>query len=392
MPAGEKSNRGAWRAIGRTDVILATVFAVVLLPTSLLALTQTDEPAPTPLLILLFGLFALVHAASLVAIRMPIAAFVGASLVMLALAVIPDAAGIPAAIYPSSFAYLLCVGQVSAQCERRIGVAALCVGVLGAAIIAVTPVSAFAFQLRLGIFFGLAALVTVGWAIGMLQQFRRQHADDSARARVQQAIVEERMRINRDLHDVVAHSMTVMIAQAEVARALAHDDPDVSIRATSVVIDTGREALRGMRGIVAAGADTPFEAVPDIDTIVRDVNGVRSVETAVVFAETGSRGVLDPAARIALRHAVREALTNVIRHTASPRSVDVQLQWGAEHVVAMVVDDGGSGAAVESPGAGIGLISMAERVRSAGGTLSATPVEPSGWIVRIELPCGEAER
>lgn len=394
MPAGETSISGAWRAIGRTDVILASVLAVVLLPTSLLALVQSADPVSVPEAILLAGLFALVHVFSLVAIRFPRTAFVGASIVMFVLAVLPGAGGIPAAVYPSSFAYLLCIGQVAAHCERRVSAAALGIAVLGAGIIAVVPTLNLELHLRFATFVGLAALVTLGWAIGMLQRLRQQQIDNAERVRVQQAIAAERMRINRDLHDVVAHSMTVMIAQAEVARALAHEDPQASSRALSVVVDTGRDALRGMRAIVAESADEPLETVPDIDTIVRDVDAVRSARTTAAFNETGTRGVLDPASRIALRQAVREALTNAIRHTSPPQNINVQMDWDGDRVVTTVVDDGGSSSAApgeKGPGAGIGLISMAERVRSAGGTLSAAPADAAGWIVRIELPYGRGE-
>lgn len=386
MPETRSAAGGGWRSIGRPDVLLAAALTIVLLPSSLLALVQGERPAGTPLVLTLTLLFAVLHALSFVAVRFPLAAFAVASGVMVALAVLPGADGVPAAMYPSSAAYLLCLAQVVIQRSRLLGLGALAVGVLGAVIITVRAMTDFEPQVVWGMLVGLIALVCVAWVIGMLQRLRRLHADDRDRARVQQAIAEERMRINRDLHDVVAHSMTVMIAQAEVGRAHVRDDPETSARAMSVVVDTGRDALRGMRGIVGVEADAPREPVPEIDVISADVEGVRSIETAATFVEEGKRGELDAAARIALRHAVREALTNAIRHTAAPRRIEVRMQWSPEHVATTVIDDGGAGAGDESPGAGIGLIGMAERVRSVGGTTTALPAEPAGWIVRIELP------
>lgn len=404
MSETKSASGDGWRSIGRTDVILAVALLVLLLPTTFLALVQGDRPVDAPILVALAVLFAALHALSLLAIRLPLAAFAAASAVMLALAVLPGSDGIPAAMYPSSIAYLLCLAQVVIQRSRVLGFAALGIGAAGAVLITLLPMPALGPQVRWGLLVGLVALVSVAWAIGMLQRLRSQQADDRERARVQDTITAERLRINRDLHDVVAHSMTVMIAQAEVARADVRDDPEASAHAMSVVIETGREALRGMRGIVGAGADAPREPVPDVDTISADVEDVRSVETAATFVEEGVRGTLDPAARIALHHAVREALTNAIRHTAPPRRIDVRRQWLPGQVVTTVHDDGGAGggggvgsgagaaadAVAESPGVGIGLIGMAERVRSAGGVASAGRVEPSGWMVRIDLPLAGA--
>jgi len=392
---------GGWRSIGRSDVILAAALAIVLLPSTLLALVQGTQPVDTPILVVLAALFVVLHALSFLAIRFPLASFAVASLVMLALTVLPGSDGVPAAMYPSSVAFLLCLAQVAIQCRRLLGLGALAVGIAGAVVITLMPMREFEPQTQWGLLVGLIALVSVAWAVGTLQQVRRQQADDRERVRVQQAITEERMRINRDLHDVVAHSMTVMIAQSEVARASVRDDPEASAHAMSIVADTGREALRGMRGIVATGSDAPREPIPDIDTISADVAGARSAETVATFEEIGGRVSLDAPARIALRHAVREALTNAIRHTAAPRRVDVRMRWEADRVMTTIIDDGGAGAGArsnavvgsdaertthESPGAGIGLIGMAERVRSAGGTMSAGKVEPAGWAVRVELP------
>lgn len=381
-----------WRAIGRPDVVLAAALTIVLLPSTLLALVQGAQPVAAPILVVLAALFCVLHALSFVGIRFPLASFAAAALVMLALAVLPGSDGVPAALYPSSVAFLLCLAQVAIQRRRLLGLGALATGVTGAIVITLMPMREFDQQTRWGLLVGLIALVSVAWAVGTLQQVRRQQADDHERTRVQQAIAAERMRINRDLHDVVAHSMTVMIAQAEVARAGVRDDPDASAHAMSIVADTGREALRGMRGIVAVDADAPREPIPDIDAIPADVAGARSAETAASFEEEGSRGALDAAARIALHHAVREALTNAIRHTAAPRRVEVRMQWEGERVVTTIVDDGGADAVsstnADSPGSGIGLIGMAERVRSAGGTMSAGEADP-GWAVRVELPVSE---
>lgn len=390
----KSSNSDGWRVLNRPDVILAIAMTVLLLPASLIAVVQAQAVPDPAAAAALTALFAVVHAATLVSVRFPVTAFAAASLAMLALALLPGGAGIagaPAALFPSSFAYLLCVGEVVALRTLPFGLGAFGVGVLGAAVIAWTPVSTMPDDIRVGLFVGLAAMIAAAWAIGLLQRQRRQHAEERQRTRVREAIVAERMRINRDLHDVIAHSMTVMIAQADVARALIRDDPDASTRALRVVADAGREALRGMRGVVAADADTPREPVPDIETIGTLVEGVRSVETDARLEVTGAPRRLEPDALIALHHAVREALTNALRHTLPPRRIVVSLEWSADGVIANVDDDGGTGQGPASPGSGLGLIGMAERVRLARGTMSAGTQHPAGWRVRIQLPYAENE-
>ena len=381
-----------WRVLNRPDVILAISMTVLLLPASLIAVVQAQAVPDPAAAAVITALFALLHAASLVSVRFPVIAFAAASLTMLALALLPGGegvAGAPAALFPSSFAYLLCVGEVTALRMRRLGLAALGIGVLGAAVIAWTPVSTMPDGIRVGLFGGLAAMIAAAWAIGLLQRQRRLHAEERERTRVREAIAAERMRINRDLHDVIAHSVTVMIAQADVARALMRDDPDASTRALRVVSDTGRDALRGMRGVIAADGDAPREPVPDIDAIEGLADSVRSTETDVRFNETGRRRRLETDALIAAHHAVREALTNAVRHTMAPRQIVVGLQWRANQVVVTVDDDGGSGPGPASPGSGLGLIGMAERVRLARGTMSAGAQDPEGWRVRIEVPYAE---
>ena len=382
-----------WRVLNRPDVILAIAMTVLLLPASLIAVVQAQALPDPAAAAVITALFVLVHASTLVSVRFPFAAFAVASLAMFTLALLPGGdgvAGAPAALFPSSFAYLLCVGEVAALRTRRLGLGGLGIGVLGAAVIAWTPVSTMPDDIRMGLFVGLAAMIAAAWAIGLLQRQRRQHAEERHHARVREAIVEERMRMNRDLHDVIAHSMTVMIAQADVARALINDDPDASTRALHIVTDTGRDALRGMRRVIAVDADASREPVPDLDAIANLVDSVRSAETGVRFEETGTRGHLESDALIALHHAVREALTNAVRHTMAPRQITVRLEWGVDRVDASVDDDGGSGPGPESPGGGFGLIGMAERVRLARGNLRALPEPLGGWHVKIELPYADA--
>ena len=381
--AGSPGGRG-WL---RLDVIVALVALIVLLPASLAALAQ-PELRPDGTTTIVVALFVLLHALTFTAVRRPLASLAGASAVMCALALLPGPQAVSAPLFPSSAAYLLVLGQVALQRRWPTAALALGSGVFGAGLIALTNPALVDVGLRLGAFFGLSAGVTTAWAIGLLLRARREQADERTRARVHQAISEERMRISRDLHDVVAHSMTVMIAHAQVAAAVLHDDPSQSERALGVVVDTGREALRGMRAIVVDG-DAPHEPTPTVDAITALVEGVRSPNCEVRLVESGVRGSIRPEVALAAHHAVREALTNAVRHTLPPVHVEVRLEWTAASLHAAVDDDGGSGSARSDLGSGTGLVGIGERVRLAGGSMTAEPRMPRGWAVRITLPTEE---
>lgn len=382
-----QSARG-WRSWLRVDVLVAIVALIVLLPASIAVLTQPETRPDAAMTAVAIGFFAGLHSLSLLAVRNPLVALAVASAIMTVLALVPGLREVSAALFPSSFAYLLVLGQVALQCRPLIGVLALGSGVFGAAVIASTELE-FHDGPRFGAFIGLTGAVSAAWAVGRLLRLRRTQAEEQMRAGVERAIAEERMRINRDLHDIVAHSMTVMIAQAEVARALLHDDPTGSDHALGIVLDTGRDALRGMRSVVADDGDAPLRPLPTVDSLTELVEAVRRPGSEVDFVEVGERAPLSPGAALALHHAVREALTNAVRHTAPPVRIDVRLAWSPAGLRATVTDDGGSDTTHGGPGGlgtGAGLIGIAERVRQAGGVMTTQEGAPRGWTVRIDLP------
>lgn len=381
------ADRLPWgRAWLRLDLIIALVALIVLLPASLAALVQPELRPDGVMMTVMVVLFVLLHALTFVAAHRPLAALVGASAILCVLALLPGAQAVSAPLFPSSAAYLLVLGHVALQRRWPIAALALGSGVFGAGLIAVTNPVLVDLGMRLGAFFGLSAGATTAWAIGLLLRARREQSDERMRTRVQQAISEERMRISRDLHDVVAHSMTVMIAQAEVAAAVLRDDLAQSERALGVVADTGREALRGMRAIIAVDGDAPRDPPPGIEEITKLVEGVRSPGCDVRLVESGMRVAIRPEVALALHHAVREALTNVVRHTLPPVRVEVRMEWASDQLYTTIADDGGAGSARSDLGTGTGLVGIAERVRVAGGSMIAEPRMPRGWVVRIALP------
>lgn len=373
--------RHAWL---RVDVIVALIALVILLPSSIAILT---EPATRPepwILALMIALYVVLNLTTLLAVRHPVAAIVIANAVMCALVLVPGIRAASGAFLPSAAAYLLVIGQVAAQTRTTVRVLALAGGIFGAGLIAFTELRLDDPELRLGAFLGLSGAIAAAWALGLVLRVRRDQAEERMAARVSQAIADERGRINRDLHDIVAHSMTVMIAQAEVARTVRADDPDRSDAALGIVVDTGREALRGMRSVVAD--DAPRQPLPTIDSLEELVESVRTPSTDVRLSESGTRNPLRADAALALHHAVREALTNAIRHNAPLVAIEVRIDWRPEGVQATIEDDGGSGPVVTDLGSGVGLVGITERVRLAGGTLTAHGRDLRGWIVTVDLP------
>ncbi|MFD5214379.1 sensor histidine kinase [Microbacterium sp. NPDC058345] len=386
-----------WAMWLRPDMIVAVVVAVVLLPASLVLLAQEGAALSTVETAAVAALSIVLLAVPLLAVRHPLPAFAVATVTMAALTLLPFSLTVSAALYPSGIGYLLCLGQVASRSPRSLSLPAWGSGVFGAVLIVFTaPELAVAdssgVPLRLGAFAGLTAAVTAAWAVGLLVRARRAQLEQRVGERMRQAVADERMRISRDLHDVVAHAMTVMIAQTDVARAVLRDDPDRAEAALAVVGDTGREALRGMRAVVRAESDAPREPAPVIDDIPALVDAVRSPVCDVSFAERGRPRPLAAPAVLALHRALREALTNAVRHTRHPVRIAVVLEWSATEVLATVTDDGGAGPGDAGLGTGTGLVGASERVTSVGGTLDAGPQDGGGWAVTVRLPLAEQSR
>lgn len=367
----------------RLDLVVPALFALVLFPVSLIAALQTPEASPVAVVVVAV-LFLGLHAASLLASRHPLAAFAAVSAIMLTLALFPLATGITGAIYPSALAFLLCLYQVAVRCPWKYSGAAIAVAVIGSALIAVTAPELMEPIWQLGAFLGLAAASAAAWAFGLLQRVRDQREAEREHERLRSAVAEERARMSADLHDVVAHSLTVMLAQAEVARGFLRERPDVSEQALDVVLDSGRDALRGMRAIVRDDQDAPREPVPDLGALDRLIDTARSPDTRIDLVEEGDRGDLATPVLLALLAVVREGVANGIRHTAAPRALRVHIAWAATLTVT-IDDDGGAGPSDSGLGTGTGLAGLAERVRVAGGTLASGPHE-GGWRVRASLP------
>lgn len=208
--------------------------------------------------------------------------------------------------------------------------------------------------------------------------------------REQQARLAEastRAQIARELHDVVAHSLSIIIVQAEGGRALARKSPDAAGAALDTIADVGRESLQEMRHIVGVlrgatdGADlAPAPALAGLPDLVH-----RTSERAEL--RTGGVPVgLTPALELTLYRVVQEALTNVLKHAGPDAHAVVALDFGPARIIAEITDDGHPAPGDDGAG-GNGLRGMRERVAAMGGVLEAGPrPDGPGFRVRAVIP------
>ncbi len=236
----------------------------------------------------------------------------------------------------------------------------------------------------------VAAAVCGGLAVRSGSQYLGWMDERAARLeleRDQQAAIsaaEERARIAREMHDVVAHSLSVVITLADAASVT--PDPDDAAAAIQQVAEVGREALQDMRVVLAAlrtdetASDLgPLPGLADLDALYRQV---RRTGLAVEPTVVGDVPDLSAAVELSIYRIVQEALTNTLKHAAAS-TVDVRIEYGHATVTVRVHDDGtGSGPVVS----GHGLTGMTERAAMHGGRMSAGPEPAGGWLVTATLP------
>lgn len=218
----------------------------------------------------------------------------------------------------------------------------------------------------------------------LAERHRIELADREQAARM--AEVNARQQIARELHDIVAHSLSVMIVQAEGGRALATKKPERAVEALSTIASTGREALDEMRrivGVLRSGDDSPaYAPMPgfsDIPALVA-LTGDR-----VRLAVHGTPQPASPAIQLTVYRIVQEAITNMLKHAGPGACAEVTLDHRPGQVSVAIVDDG-VGVPDTFDGRGNGLKGMGERVAAMGGTLTTGPEPAAGFGVRATIP------
>jgi signal transduction histidine kinase len=286
------------------------------------------------------------------------------------------------------YGVLVCVHTFAAQAmspvRRAIGVGGLAVGVTISLVVPDEDLETYRY---------LITAIVAAYAVGVGARARRavRAAERERERRVQEeraaAVDRERTRIARDMHDIVTHSVGVMVVQAEAGPLVVHEDPEKAAAVFEAIAEAGRDAVGQLRLILGAlrggGTYDPHGPVPGIEAVPALVENARRAGLEASLRVRGEPRDVAADVDVAAYRVVQEALTNTIRH-AGARSVGVRFDW-SEHALRIEVADDGRGA----PGLreGHGMIGMRERVTSCGGTLSVSCGGP-GCAVTAVLPIG----
>jgi signal transduction histidine kinase len=238
----------------------------------------------------------------------------------------------------------------------------------------------------------------------LLHRARRIQVEEDRSAQL--AVAEERVRIARELHDIVAHGVSLMTIQIAAARRVGATKPDTATESLEAAEQTGRQTLNELEGMLAVlcGADASIGAAADRHANTDDTAGrtplprlsdlpalidaVRQTGRTVAYSTLGDPPPLPASVEMIVYRLVQEGLTNAVRY-AGDSPVDVQLIYSPT-AITVFVDDDGPGAATpagRSGGSGHGLVGMQERLAAIGGTLEAGPRRPGpGWRVHASIP------
>ncbi|MGD6747250.1 sensor histidine kinase [Streptomyces sp. BH106] len=245
----------------------------------------------------------------------------------------------------------------------------------------------------------VAAWVLAIMAIAELARVRREqweHARVEREKAARRRADEERLRIARELHDVLAHSISVINVQAGVGLALLDTDPEQARTALTTIKSASKEALGEVRQVLdtlRAPGDAPRAPAPGLDRLPELVDQAAGAGLTVDVTTEGTPTVppaLSPGADLAAFRIVQEALTNVVRHSGS-RHARVQLSYGND-ALTLTVDDDGPSTHADAGGSGNGLAGMRERAAALGGTIEAGPRADGGFRVVARLPLTATNR
>ena len=380
--------RGAWWREGR---VTATAFALCLLG-GMVRVDGTLSPPPVAAYFI-----AVVSCAALpVRHRAPLAALAGTT----AGGVLVPPLGLllsPLIVAPAVITAYSCA--LTARTERRAASAVLLSS--AALLVASVPLSgdlSWQDASRMG---AVAAFPMVAGVLGHSVGNRRAYlaaveeralrAEQSRDSEARRRVAEERVRIARELHDLVAHQITLANAQATVAAHLFDARPEQTRKSLSELVETTGHALDELRATVgllrqSGDAPAPAEPAPGLSRLPKLLESFRRAGLEVSLHQEGTARPLSPGVDLTAYRIIQEALTNVTKH-AGTGGARVRLAWSRERVSITVADDGG-GAARTAPDrpSGYGLIGMRERATAVGGQLSAGGRPEGGFLVTAELP------
>jgi signal transduction histidine kinase len=306
----------------------------------------------------------------------------------------------------SLLATLVLLYTLAAYRPRRISIPGLLVSVAGAWAVVVVRVGSSVGGLNLVL---LALVISSGtalvaWVLGDSMRYRRAYLreleDRAARlerergTQAQIAAAAERARIARELHDVIAHNVSVMVVQADGGGYALRTEPERAGQALAAIAQTGRQALTEMRrllGVLRSGDEqSGLAPVPGLDQIRELIDQARDAGMSVSLTLYGAPRPLSEGAELAAYRVVQESLTNTRKHGGLAAAAAITMSYEPDGLLLRMTDDGlGGGAA--SDGIGHGLNGMRERVAMYGGAVQAGPLPGGGYQVTARLPYTGAE-
>ncbi|MCW2915693.1 MAG: histidine kinase [Actinomycetia bacterium] len=305
-------------------------------------------------------------------------------------------------------AVLVALYTVAAERTFRWGLAAVCVTLFGGVLEVIQSwggVTPGELKQNRDFLLAITVLIVGIWILGIYTHTRRAYLrsleERAARlererdSQVQIAMAAERARIARELHDVVAHNVSVIVVQADGATFTIDTDPQRAKRALETISATGRLALTEMRrllGVLRENDDAgPYAPQPGVEQLTDLIDQVRAAGLPLEFTIGGVPQQLAAGMQLTLFRIVQEALTNTLKHAGPGAAGHVRLHYGDDAIEVWITDDG-RGAAAGDDGRGHGLVGMRERVALYGGTVQTGPRTGGGFEIAARLPLREGAR
>jgi signal transduction histidine kinase len=393
-PRSPRLRRGRLDLVFAADVVTAIICWAVTIGILATQNSQHHDPHNPGLLVLLSVLLC---APLVLRTKYPLTAWSVSTLTLLLAALVVQAYSASSVVYlPAAvIVYVLCLYAVAVRCKPWVVVVAALVTVFGAATVEQEPtITAVA-----------AAAIPV--AVGVIVRVRRGNREElevaERRHEDERALLQERQRIARELHDVVAHHMSVIAIQAEAGPYKAADPPPelvesfAEIRASAL---SGLNELRRVLGVLRSDQPDTMPQ-PGLEDLPGLLDSARAGGVTVTTDVTGTPRPLPDGVDLSAYRIVQEALSNAMRH-APGSAVQVKLFYGEAALVVEIRNDGVNGAAADPAapeqerwaglgGGGHGIIGMRERAAMLGGHLQAGPVADDEFLVTAALPLGDGE-
>ncbi len=401
------------------DAALAAALALVLLPSSLQTAPGTNG-AWWPVTV---AAFAVVHLSVLA--RRRVLGLAACAAAMLVLVAVPELGPVtsetgsfgpfPAILMPTCLVFLVLEYSAATHLARPWPAVTLTVGLVGALLTAVRlwtsplwpapglgDVDVTTWVARIAVLAVLVALVLAAWALGRYRSVhvaylaeledRALRAEADRERHAARVAAEERTRIAREMHDVVAHALAVIVRQAEGGRLAGERDTTVALTTLETVAETGRSALDDTRSVLGRlrGDGTGSLSGRRAEDVPALVEGVREAGLPVTLEVSGGGpDGLTRTASHAVYRVIQESLTNVVKHAGTGAHAQVSVHYADSGVEVSVRDHGGVAQTgqMRTPGEGHGLLGMRERVTLEGGTLRTGPdPDTGGYVVRASIP------